>query len=113
MIHDEYDNDLFSIIPTGRRSAQVEKTSTLEKDALIKALLGWFRRHRRDLPWRREPSPYAVWVSEIMLQQTQVSRVLAYYRRWMERFGDLRSVARASEDEVLKLWEGWATTRGR
>jgi A/G-specific adenine glycosylase len=69
-------------------------------------LLAWFDRHRRDLPWRRTPDPYRVWVSEVMLQQTQVSTVLPYYTRWMARFPTLAALGRASEDEVLGVWEG-------
>lgn len=69
-------------------------------------LLRWFRRTARDLPWRRTRDPYAVWVSEIMLQQTQVTTVIPYYRRWMRRFPTRRALARASLDHVLKAWEG-------
>jgi A/G-specific adenine glycosylase len=69
-------------------------------------LLEWFGRNRRDLPWRRAPSAYAVWIAEIMLQQTQVGRVVDYFRRWMLRFPDVRSLAGADEDEVLACWEG-------
>jgi A/G-specific adenine glycosylase len=70
------------------------------------ALLRWYAGNRRDLPWRREPEPYAVWIAEIMLQQTQVARVVGYFRRWMDRFPDVLALARAQEDEVLPLWEG-------
>jgi A/G-specific adenine glycosylase len=69
-------------------------------------LLAWFDRHQRDLPWRRTPDPYRVWVSEVMLQQTQVSTVLPYYARWMARFPTLAALGRASEDEVLGVWQG-------
>ncbi len=69
-------------------------------------LLAWYRRHRRDLPWRASRDPYRVWVSEIMLQQTQVERVKEYFARFMERFPDLRALARAPEREVLRRWEG-------
>jgi A/G-specific adenine glycosylase len=70
-------------------------------------LLRWFGAHRRDLPWRREPrTAYRVWVSEIMLQQTQVKTVVPYYLRWLRRFPDVRRLAAASIDEVLKAWEG-------
>lgn len=73
---------------------------------ISKALLHWYARNARDLPWRRFPAPYAVLVSEIMLQQTQVSTVIPYFLRWMERFPDFGTLAEASEEEVLKLWEG-------
>jgi A/G-specific adenine glycosylase len=69
-------------------------------------LRAWFRRAARDLPWRRTKHPYAVWVSEVMLQQTQVATVVPYYERWMKRFPTVRALARASLDEVLKVWEG-------
>lgn len=74
--------------------------------ALGEALLPWFALHRRDLPWRVDYQPYAVWISEIMLQQTQMERGVAYFHRWMARFPDVASVAAASEEEVLRLWEG-------
>lgn len=74
--------------------------------ALVEALLDWFARNMRPLPWRREYDPYHVWVSEIMLQQTQMDRAVAYFERWMRRFPTLRSVAEADPDEALKLWEG-------
>ncbi|MCO6412761.1 MAG: A/G-specific adenine glycosylase [Thiogranum sp.] len=71
------------------------------------AVLSWFDRHgRKDLPWQHNPTPYRVWVSEIMLQQTQVSTVIPYYQHFMERFPDLRSLADAALDEVLHHWSG-------
>lgn len=69
-------------------------------------LVQWFLENQRDLPWRRDYSPYGVWVSEIMLQQTQVAAVVPYYLRWMKRFPDVPSLAAATEDEVLLYWEG-------
>lgn len=69
-------------------------------------LLRWFSRHARDLPWRRTRDPYAVWLSEIMLQQTQVVTVLGYFERFLKRFPDVESLARGDEHEVLRLWEG-------
>ena len=71
------------------------------------ALLAWFDRHgRRDLPWQRDPTPYRVWVSEIMLQQTRVAAVIPYFERFMARFPDVGSLAAADPDEVLVLWSG-------
>ncbi len=70
------------------------------------ALLAWFDTHKRDLPWRRTRDPYAIWVSEIMLQQTRVAAVLEHYRRWMERFPTVAALAEASEPEVLAAWSG-------
>lgn len=71
-----------------------------------KPLLKWFDHHQRDLPWRRQKTPYRIWVSEIMLQQTQVATVIAYFNRFMERFPDIESLAAAETEEVLRLWEG-------
>lgn len=70
-------------------------------------LLRWFDSHgRKDLPWQQQPTPYRVWVSEIMLQQTQVQTVIPYYRRFMQRFPTLQALAVASLDEVLHHWSG-------
>jgi A/G-specific adenine glycosylase len=77
-------------------------------------LLAWFGANARDLPWRRTKDPYAIWVSEIMLQQTQVAAVVGYYNRFMRRFPTVQSLAKAREDTVLKLWEGLGYySRGR
>jgi A/G-specific adenine glycosylase len=69
-------------------------------------LLAWFRRHARDLPWRRTRDLYAIWVSEIMLQQTQVAAVVPYWTRFLDHFPDIASLASADEQDVLRLWEG-------
>jgi A/G-specific adenine glycosylase len=74
--------------------------------ALVRPLLDWFGANARDLPWRRTGDPYAIWISEIMLQQTQVKTVAPYWQRWMRAFPNVRSLARARPDRVLKLWEG-------
>ena len=78
----------------------------MDGTAFTSQLLHWYDENRRDLPWRRDPEPYAVWVSEIMAQQTQIDRVVEYHARWMRRFPDIGTLARAREDEVLSLWEG-------
>ena len=71
------------------------------------ALLTWFDSHgRRHLPWQQDRTPYRVWISEIMLQQTQVSTVVPYYERFMTRFTDVAALAAAPIDEVLHLWSG-------
>ena len=70
------------------------------------ALLQWYARARRDLPWRRSRDPYRVWVSEIMLQQTQVERVKEFFTRFVTRLPDIAALAAAREAEVLRLWEG-------
>lgn len=77
------------------------------RKAFAPALLAWHARHgRHDLPWQHNPTPYRVWVSEIMLQQTQVATVVDYFERFMRQFPDLRSLAAAPLDEVLHLWSG-------
>lgn len=73
---------------------------------LSQNLLVWYERHRRDLPWRRTKDPYAIWVAEIMLQQTRVDTVIAYYERFLSQFPTLESLAAAPLDTVLKSWEG-------
>jgi A/G-specific adenine glycosylase len=73
---------------------------------LSSRLLGWYRRHGRSLPWRGHPDPYAVWVSEIMLQQTRVEAVIPYFERWMRLFPTVKDLAEASEQAVLSAWEG-------
>src|SRR5438045_7138118 len=69
-------------------------------------LLSWYRRHGRDLPWRQTRDPYAVLVSEFMLQQTQVGTVIPYYTNWLRTFPDFAALARASENDVLRTWQG-------
>jgi A/G-specific adenine glycosylase len=69
-------------------------------------LLGWFREFQRDLPWRRTRDPYRIWISEIMLQQTRVAAVIPYYERFLECFPDVQALAKAPQDEVLRLWSG-------
>ena len=69
-------------------------------------ILDWYSENERDLPWRRTRDPYAVWLSEIILQQTRIAQGTAYWHRFMERFPTVKDLAEASEDEVLRLWEG-------
>ncbi len=69
-------------------------------------LLEWYRQNARDLPWRKTKDPYAIWVSEVMLQQTRVETVIPYYQRFLARFPTLKSLAEAPEQQVLKAWEG-------
>ena len=80
-------------------------------DALRGALLRWYDRERRDLPWRRTTDPYAILVSEVMLQQTQVVRVVPRYLEWLERWPDAASLAAASRGEVLAAWVGLGYNR--
>jgi len=71
-----------------------------------RALRCWYKTHRRNLPWRRDPDAYRVWVSEVMLQQTRVAAVLEHYARWMQRFPSVHHLAKAREQTVLALWSG-------
>ena len=73
---------------------------------LADALLDWYAGNARELPWRGSVDPYAVWVSEIMLQQTRVESVIPYYERWMRRYPDIQALAGASQGDVLATWEG-------
>lgn len=78
----------------------------MQPGELAERLLAWYAAHKRDLPWRDHPDPYAIWVSEIMLQQTRVETVRPYFERWIARFPDVTTLAAADEREVLQLWEG-------
>lgn len=78
----------------------------MDEAALRRDLLRWYRREARDLPWRRTKDPYAIWVSEVMLQQTRVDVAAPYFLRWMERFPTVEALAAATEDDVLRLWAG-------
>ncbi|OGR83769.1 MAG: A/G-specific adenine glycosylase [Elusimicrobia bacterium RIFCSPLOWO2_01_FULL_64_13] len=71
-----------------------------------RALAAWYRGASRRLPWRKDPSPYKVWVSEIMLQQTRVQNVIPYFERFLKRFPDVRTLALAGEQDVVRLWSG-------
>ncbi len=71
-----------------------------------RSLLAWYAHTGRDLPWRRSRDPYEIWISEIMLQQTQVKTVIPYYERWLEQFPTVATLAAASQQQVLKLWQG-------
>ncbi|HEY7210367.1 MAG TPA: A/G-specific adenine glycosylase [Bryobacteraceae bacterium] len=71
-----------------------------------RALLSWFERHKRDLPWRRTRDPYAIWISEIMLQQTRVAAVIPFYQRFLARFPDIATLADAPEEDLLAHWAG-------
>jgi len=72
---------------------------------MAERLLDWYGRNRRDLPWRKSGDPYSIWISEIMLQQTRVDTAVPFYRRFMKRFPDVETLARAHMQSVLKVWE--------
>lgn len=77
-----------------------------KKDGFRKALLSWYQSEKRDLPWRRTSNPYYIWVSEVMLQQTRVDTVIPYYERFIEKYPTMDILAKADEEELLKMWEG-------
>lgn len=89
-----------------RSVAQHEQLIPLPIKKIQNALLTWYESNARDLPWRQSRDPYHIWLSEIMLQQTQVVRVRTYYERFLQRFPTLVSLARADEDDVLTMWAG-------
>ncbi len=78
----------------------------MDAQAFLSTLVGWYRDHGRDLPWRHTRDPYAIWLSEVVLQQTRVAQGQAYWQRFMQRFPTVADLAAASEDEVMKLWQG-------
>lgn len=79
----------------------------LKTDSFAKSLLSWYdKQGRKDLPWRKKITPYRIWISEIMLQQTQVKTVIPYFERFLARFPTVNDLAKAHEDEVLHLWTG-------
>ena len=82
------------------------KMKSADIEYLRKQLLIWYTKEQRDLPWRRSKDPYRIWVSEVMLQQTKVNTVIPYYRRFLNRFPDIETLARSSQQDVLKIWEG-------
>jgi A/G-specific adenine glycosylase len=82
------------------------KLDSFAVQPLRHALLDWYRHQGRDLPWRNTRDPYAIWVSEIMLQQTQVKTVIPYYERWLAQFPTLADLAAADQQQVLKAWQG-------
>ena len=69
-------------------------------------LTNWYSEHKRDLPWRKDPSPFKVWISEIIFQQTRIDQGLGYYHRFLDQYSDIGKLAQASEEEILKLWQG-------
>jgi A/G-specific adenine glycosylase len=88
-------------VPTNNSSSPQKKV-----ERIVTALLGWFTRNARDLPWRRTHDPYAIWVSEIMLQQTQVKTVIPFWERWLRELPTIAATASARPEKIHKLWEG-------
>ena len=95
-----------------RAAAITDDPLSDEKIAAVRSgLLGWFSANARDLPWRRTRDPYAILVSEVMLQQTQVDRVIPYYERWLERFPNVTALAEAATADVITAWAGLGYNR--
>lgn len=92
--------------PSSVRRYPVTVLAGRELASFRKRLLAWFRQFQRDLPWRRTKDPYQIWISEIMLQQTRVAAVIPYYEKFLALFPNVRALAQAPEEEVLKLWSG-------
>ncbi len=82
------------------------KMDANDRKRIQQGMLSWFRDHGRDLPWRRDYAPYRVWISEIMLQQTQMERGVEYFLNWMAQFPTVADVAEASEQKILRNWQG-------
>ena len=96
-------------VPQPRRNPKPRPAPPLDSQAAVqfgRFLLGWYRKHRRELPWRGIDDPYRIWVSEVMLQQTRVEAAIDHYRRFIARFPTVLALALAPEDEVLALWSG-------
>ena len=93
----------------GRHNAPVTRCRIAANSSprkVVRILLRWFAAHARDLPWRRTRDPYSIWISEVMLQQTQVATVIPYYERWLRSLPTVCALATAAPQRVLKLWEG-------
>ena len=73
---------------------------------MIPPLLAWYQENRRELPWRKDPTPYHVWLSEVMLQQTRIEAVIPYYERFLRELPTVADLASCEDDKLMKLWEG-------
>lgn len=82
------------------------KWQEIEIDDFQDKILAWYKGNRREMPWREDPSPYRIWISEIMLQQTRVDTVIPYFNNFMQRYPTIESLASSDEDELMKYWEG-------
>jgi A/G-specific adenine glycosylase len=91
---------------TSLKKNSVNPVNSVKAPALVLALLAWFAKNARDLPWRRAHDPYAIWVSEIMLQQTQVKTVIPFWERWIREMPTIQALANAPSEKIHKLWEG-------
>ncbi|HVW36832.1 MAG TPA: A/G-specific adenine glycosylase, partial [Pirellulales bacterium] len=98
----KYASDAFE----GDKAAKSAWPDAAWKQTFRRRLIAWYRRHARDLAWRKSRDPYRIWVSEIMLQQTQVATVTDYFSRFLAVFPTVEALAAAPEEQVLRLWEG-------
>jgi A/G-specific adenine glycosylase len=94
------------VSPAPIRISYTSSSAPLLDFLVTSDLLEWFHKHKRTLPWREKRTPYRVWISEAMLQQTQVATVIPYFERWLKKFPTVQALAKASIDDVLKQWEG-------
>ncbi|MBD1877940.1 A/G-specific adenine glycosylase [Coleofasciculus sp. FACHB-T130] len=97
------------VLQLQQQSGSADWEVSLPSSAILefrRSLLAWYSQNGRDLPWRHHPDPYAIWVSEIMLQQTQVKTVIPYYQRWLAQFPTIETLAAADLQQVLKAWQG-------
>ncbi|MEW5856261.1 MAG: A/G-specific adenine glycosylase, partial [Cyanobacteriota bacterium] len=97
------------VLQLQQQSGSADWEVSLPSSAILefrRSLLAWYSQNGRDLPWRHHPDPYAIWVSEIMLQQTQVKTVIPYYQRWLAQFPTIATLAAADLQQVLKAWQG-------
>ncbi len=92
-------------LPSGFQDGSVPQSNDTIQ-SFHEGLIEWYQENHRKLPWRETDDPYRIWVSEVMLQQTQVNTVVPYYRRFVERFPNLQNLAAADLQDVLKIWEG-------
>src|SRR6267378_6209649 len=96
--------ELAGEVPSRQSKALRLVTNSRQRYArIVSTLIQWYRTHARDLPWRRSTDPYAIWISEIMLQQTQVKTVIPYWERWMRELPTVQALAKARIDRVLKF----------
>src|ERR1700749_234528 len=91
---------------SGKPRKQQITMSKSSRRHLVEALLNWFAKHKRALPWRATRDPYRIWISEVMLQQTQTATVIPFYERFLKQFPDLAAPASADDPVLMKAWEG-------
>ena len=91
---------------TSPKGSRMQNPMMSRNNPFTEGILRWYAENGRDLPWRRTRDPYAIWLSEIILQQTRIAQGTAYWQRFMETFPTVEDLASASEDQVLRLWQG-------